>query len=120
MKKQSKCVFKIVFWFLLIMVLTLPVVLVLATPLDNCSIGLILNIIGALITIFIAFPQADHEAIGVLVVEDGTPLEHGMTAGEMRQIGRQKCIWSRCCSILGVVCLVIGFAFQLYAQMPVK
>lgn len=117
MKQQSMCKFQITFWLLLIGVLALSVVLVFATPLDNCAIGLILNIVGVLTTFFIAFPQPNYEAIGAFTVEDDTPMENGMTAGELRRLGERNYVWRRRCALLGAVWLVVGFAFQLYAQV---
>lgn len=115
--KKSFCKMQFVFGLLLVVVVGATLGLMCTAKVDCCAKGLILNIIGALITVFIAYPQPNNESVGGIVVEDGTPMGNGMTAGEMRKLCARNGRWGKYCSLLGIGCLVLGFVFQLYYQL---
>jgi uncharacterized membrane protein len=81
------------------------------------SIGLILNILGVALMFFRAFPQPSfEEGVGVRL-EDNTPTKEGMTAAECdRQTLSRKKLY-QCLSVVGLVLVLLGFAFQLLASL---
>jgi len=118
--KRSICKMKLVFWCLFSAVVVIIMGMLCVQRLDYSAKGLVLNIIGALITALVAFPQPNYESVGGIVVEDGTPMGNGMTAGEMRDLCERNCAWSKRSSVLGIFCLILGFAFQLYYQLATR
>jgi hypothetical protein len=71
--------------------------------------------IGVLIIFRYGPPQPKLEEGVGLLVEDGTPLSDGRTAGEHdRDVARLRATYSRM-SKIGLLLVFLGFAFQLWA-----
>lgn len=79
------------------------------------TVGLTVNIAGAVIVVLFAFPQPSFEQEGELALEDANIHESGKTYGEVRaerKIMKRK---YRFRSKIGLVAMAIGFGFQLMA-----
>lgn len=85
--------------------------------LDYCSEGLLLNLIGIVISFLFAFSNPIYvDGIGV-GLEDGTEISfegRKITVAEFLKIEREKAKVHKWWSILGVVYLIAGTVFQLF------
>ena len=79
------------------------------------SLGLVLNMLGAVILFRWGLPQPSFEEGIGLGLEDGTVLENGLTVAENDQIAREEKERFTRISKLGLALLFFGFAFQLLA-----
>lgn len=75
---------------------------------DKIVAGLSLNIIGSIILAIFGIPQPDFSTRIMLALD--LPDEEK----ELSNTQHKKRTWHMACSYLGIVCLVLGFLFQLW------
>jgi hypothetical protein len=109
---------KIIFFVLVGVCIGLSALFCRTTVIDRCAAGLILNMIGVLIVFVFGFPQPDYDAGCSIGLEGGTVIDDKGTAVDDKvkqdQINKK---WHKALSILGLVYLFVGFAFQLWYQL---
>ena len=86
------------------------------TTSDKCFVGLLLNLIGVVITSFFTFQQSDKGGY-CLELEEGTVIDDkGTTVKEAKGKDQQQKKWHKRWAVLGLCYLLSGLAFQLWHQ----
>lgn len=89
---------------------------------DKCATGLMLNMVGVVITFLFAFPQKDYDIGCVRGFESDTVIDEatGETDTERREqnknLKRRHKLWA----LLGLVYLLSGLGFQLWYQLTLS
>ena len=109
---------KVIFIVLVVACVALSAWFYTTTLIDSCAAGLILNMIGVLIVFVFGFPQPDYDAGCSIGLEGGTVLDDkGTIVNDKVKQDQINKKWHKALSILGLVYLFVGFAFQLWYQL---
>lgn len=109
---------KVIFIVLVVACVALSAWFYTTTLIDSCAAGLILNMIGVLIVFVFGFPQPDYDAGYGIGLGGGTVLDDkGTTVNDKVKQDQINKKWHKALSILGLVYLFVGFAFQLWYQL---
>ncbi|RON10864.1 hypothetical protein BK659_04955 [Pseudomonas brassicacearum] len=80
-------------------------------------IGLCLNMGGVIMLFFWSLPQPSPDANTGRILEDGTNMEDGRTAGEHRAEAARKKLKSKVIAYAALTLLLAGFGCQLFAAV---
>lgn len=114
---HQRCWNMAIFYGILIFALLVCLVAKCLQSFDLCAIGLCLNIIGALVTIFFGFPQPEYDPTVLLAIDDGETSHHGMSKEQSKALNTRNKNWHTRCSTLGIALLLLGFVAQLCYQI---